>query len=175
MERATLDYYEAIFFEVVKRNPEKFVGLIRPFIDSRSNQRWITTEELCEAIGTSTSSWLKSDVRNHPVVVAARRVDTKSMGRKEKTMRTEKRLKNTVPFKKFLAWYLKWLGIVSGCIVAILTIDLMVLLYVGEANHQHTNKVDLIRNDKYVEVDFQDTWKTKKASAGTLTKKKIFE
>ena len=77
MEKATLDYYEPIFLEVVRRNPEKFVGLIKPFIDSRSNQRWITTEELCEAIGTSSSAWLKSDVRNHPVVVAARRVDTR--------------------------------------------------------------------------------------------------
>ena len=77
MEQATIDYYELIFFEVVKRNPEKFVGLIKPFIDSRSNQRWITTEELCEAIGTSSSSWHKSEVRNHPVVVAARRTDTR--------------------------------------------------------------------------------------------------
>ena len=76
-------------------------------------------------------------------------------------MRTERRLKNTVPFKKFLAWYLKWLGIVSVCIVAILTIDLMVLLYVGEANHQHTKKVNLIREDKYIEPDFQDTWNKK--------------
>ena len=62
MEQSTLDYYEPIFFEVVKRNPEKFVGLIKPFIDSRSNQRWITTEELCEAIGTSASSWHKSEI-----------------------------------------------------------------------------------------------------------------
>lgn len=77
MEKSTLDYYESIFFEVVKRNPEKFVDLIKPFIGLRSNQRWITTEELCEAIGTSPSSWLKSEVRNHPVVVAARRVDTR--------------------------------------------------------------------------------------------------
>ena len=77
MEQATIDYYELIFFEVVKRNPEKFVGLIKPFIDSRNNQRWITTEELCEAIGTSSSSWHKSEIRNHPVVVAARRTDTR--------------------------------------------------------------------------------------------------
>ena len=77
MEQATIDYYEPIFIEVVKRNPEKFVDLIKPFIDSRSRQRWITTEELCEAIGTSSSTWLKSEVRNHPVVVAARRTDTR--------------------------------------------------------------------------------------------------
>ena len=77
MEQSTLDYFEQIFFEVVKRKPEKFVGLIKPFIESKSNQRWIKTEELCEAIGTSPSSWLKSEVRNHPVVVAARRVDTR--------------------------------------------------------------------------------------------------
>ena len=77
MEQSTLDYYEPIFLEVVKRNPEKFVGLIKPFIDSRNNQRWITTEELCEAIGTSSSSWHKSEIRNHPVVVAARRTDTR--------------------------------------------------------------------------------------------------
>lgn len=77
MEQSTLDYYEPIFLEVVKRNPEKFVGLIKSFIDSRNNQRWITTEELCEAIGTSASSWHKSEIRNHPVVVAARRTDTR--------------------------------------------------------------------------------------------------
>ena len=51
MEKATLDYYEPIFLEVVRR--------------------------LCAEIGTSSSAWLKSDVRNHPVVVAARRVDTR--------------------------------------------------------------------------------------------------
>ena len=77
MEKATLDYYELIFLEVVRRNPEKFVDLIKPFIDSRSRQRWITTEELCAEIGTSSSAWLKSDVRNHPVVVAARRTATR--------------------------------------------------------------------------------------------------
>ena len=77
MEKATLDYYEPIFLEVVRRNPEKFVDLIKPFIDSRSRQRWITTEELCAEIGTSSSSWHKSEIRNHPVVVAARRTDTR--------------------------------------------------------------------------------------------------
>ena len=83
-------------------------------------------------------------------------------------MRTEKRLKNTVPFKKFLAWYLKGLGIAGVSIIAILATALMVLMYVGEANHQHTNKVNLMINNKYVEPDFQETW-NKKASAGTLT------
>lgn len=77
MEQATIDYFEPIFLEVVKRNPEKFVSLIKPFIDSKNNQRWITTEELCEAIGTSKSNWNQSEVRNHPVVVAARRTDTR--------------------------------------------------------------------------------------------------
>ena len=76
-------------------------------------------------------------------------------------MRTEKRLKNTVPFKKFLSWYLKGLGIAGVSIIAILATAITVLLYVGEANHQHTNKVDLTRSGKYVEVDFQDTWKVK--------------
>lgn len=76
-------------------------------------------------------------------------------------MRTEKRLKNTVPFKKFLAWYFKGLGVVGVGIIAILTAAIMVLLYVGKANHHHTNKVDLMRSDKYVEVDFQDTLKLK--------------
>ena len=88
-------------------------------------------------------------------------------------MRTERRLKNTVPFKKFLSWYFKGLGIVVVSIIAILTASIMVLLYVGEANYHHTNKVELMRKDKYVEVDFQDTW-NKKASAGTLTNTKIF-
>ena len=67
----------ANIFRSSKKNQEKFVDLIKPFIDSRSRQRWITTEELCAEIGTSSSAWLKSDVRNHPVVVAARRVDTR--------------------------------------------------------------------------------------------------
>lgn len=90
-------------------------------------------------------------------------------------MRTENRLKNTVPFKKFLAWYFKGLGIAGVSIIAILATAITVLLYVGEANHQHTNKVNLMINNKYVEPDFQDSWGTKKASAGTLTKKNIFE
>ena len=77
-------------------------------------------------------------------------------------MRTEERLKNTVPFKKFLAWYLKGLGITGVSIIAILATALMVLLYLGEANHQHTNKVNLMINNKYVEPDFQDSWVTKK-------------
>lgn len=77
-------------------------------------------------------------------------------------MRTERRLKNTVPFKKFLSWYFKGLGIVGVGIITILTVAIMALLYVGEANHQHTNTVDLMRNDKYIEPDFQDTWKIKK-------------
>lgn len=83
-------------------------------------------------------------------------------------MRTERRLKNTVPFKKFLAWYFKGVGITFGCIGAILMITLMVLLFVGKAVEHHGNKVDLIRSGQYVEVDFQETW-NKKASAGTLT------
>lgn len=96
------------------------------------------------------------------------------MGWKEKTMRTERRLKNTIPFGRFLLWYLKGLGVVGVGIIAILATTLMVLLYAGEANHQHTNKVNLMREDKYIEPDFQDTW-NKKASAETLTKKNIFE
>ena len=81
-------------------------------------------------------------------------------------MRTEKRLKNTVPFKKFLSWYFKGLGIAGFSIVAILTAAITVLLYVGEANHQHTNTVNLMRNGKYVEVDFQETWKVKENNNG---------
>ena len=76
-------------------------------------------------------------------------------------MRTERRLKNTVPFKKFLAWYIKWLGIVGVGIIAILSMAIAALLYVGEANHHHTNKVNLMRDDKYIEPDFQDTWKVR--------------
>ena len=76
-------------------------------------------------------------------------------------MRTEKRLKNTVPFKKFLAWYFKGLGIVGVSIIAILSMAITVLLYTGKANYHHTNKVKLMREDKYIEPDFQETWKVK--------------
>ena len=84
-------------------------------------------------------------------------------------MRTERRLKNTVSFKKFLVWYIKWLGITFGCASAFLVMALMVLLFVGKAVENHQTKVDLIRSGQYVEPDFQDTW-NKKASAATLTK-----
>lgn len=76
-------------------------------------------------------------------------------------MRTERRLKNTIPFKKFIAWYFKGLGVVGVGIIAILSILITVLMYIGEANHHHTNTVDLMREDKYIEPDFQDTWKLK--------------
>lgn len=90
-------------------------------------------------------------------------------------MRTEMRLKDTVPFKKFLAWYLKWLGITFGCVSAYLLIVTLVVSLVGKAVEQHESKVNLIMNNEYIEPDFQDSWKTKKASAATLTKKNIFE
>ena len=76
-------------------------------------------------------------------------------------MRTEKRLKNTVPLKKFLAWYFKGLGIVGVGIIAILSMAITVLLYTGKANYHHTNKVNLMREDKYIEPDFQETWKVR--------------
>lgn len=76
-------------------------------------------------------------------------------------MRTERRLKNTVPFKKFLAWYLKWLGITFGCVTAYLLIVTMVASLVGKAVEQHESKVNLIRSEQYIEPDFMDTWKTK--------------
>lgn len=76
-------------------------------------------------------------------------------------MRTKERLKNTVPFKKFLAWYFKGLGVVGVGIIAILSMAITVLLYTGKANYHHTNKVNLMREDKYIEPDFQETWKVK--------------
>lgn len=76
-------------------------------------------------------------------------------------MRTERRLKSTVQFKKFLAWYIKWLGITFGCVSAFLVMALMVLLFVGKAVEQHQTKVDLIRSGQYVEPDFQATWNKK--------------
>ena len=57
MEQATIDYYEPIFLEVVKRNPDKFVEIIKPFVERRNNSRWLTTEELCKELGTSPSAW----------------------------------------------------------------------------------------------------------------------
>ena len=74
-------------------------------------------------------------------------------------MRTEKRLKNTVPFKKFLAWYLKGLGITFGCIGAFLVMALMVLMFVGKAVEHHETKVNLIKSGQYIEPDFQEKLK----------------
>jgi len=77
-------------------------------------------------------------------------------------MRTERRLKNTIPFKKFLAWYFKRLGITFGCIGAFLVMALMVLMFVGKAVEQHETKVNLIRSGQYVEPDFQEKLKGEK-------------
>ena len=76
-------------------------------------------------------------------------------------MRTERRLKNTVPFKKFLAWYLKWLGITFGCISAYILTVTMVALFFEKAAEHYESKVNLIRSGQYVEPDFQDTWNIK--------------
>ena len=76
-------------------------------------------------------------------------------------MRTERRLKNTVPFKQFLALYIKWLGITFGCASAFLVMAMMVLLFIGKAVENHQTKVDLIRSGQYTEPDFQDTWNKK--------------
>lgn len=75
MEQATLDYFDTIIVEVIKRDPKKFVDLMQ--IAQNTNQKdWLTTQELCDKIGTTVSTWSKSDVRYHPVVVNARRTDT---------------------------------------------------------------------------------------------------
>ena len=74
-------------------------------------------------------------------------------------MRTERRLKNTVRFIPLMRWMLQWYILSFGLIIAMMRI----VLLVGEANHQHTNKVNLMREDKYIEPDFQGTWKIKKA------------
>ena len=75
MEQATLDYFDAIIVEVIKRNPKKFVDLMQ-IAQTTIQKDWLTTRELCDKIGTTVSTWSKSDVRNHPVVVNARRTDT---------------------------------------------------------------------------------------------------
>lgn len=75
MEQATLDYFDTIIVEVIKRDPKKFVDLMQ--IAQNTNQKdWLTTQELCDKIGTTVSTWSKSNVRYHPVVVNARRTDT---------------------------------------------------------------------------------------------------
>lgn len=67
--------------------------------------------------------------------------------------------KTRVRFIPLMRWMLQWYILSFGLIIAIMSI----VLLVGEASHQHINKVNLMREDKYIEPDFQDTWKTKKA------------
>ena len=76
MEQATLDYFEPIVLEIVKRNPQKFVDLIQSELTYTHTPDWLTTKQLCDKLGTTVSTWSKSDVRYHPVVVNARRTDT---------------------------------------------------------------------------------------------------
>lgn len=67
--------------------------------------------------------------------------------------------KTRVRFVPLMRWMLQWYILSFGLIIAMMSI----VLLVGEASHQHINKVNLMREDKYIEPDFQDTWKTKKA------------
>ena len=76
MDQATLDYFYQIIVEVIKRNTKKFVDLIQPELTYTHTPDWLTTKQLCDKIGTTVSTWSKSDVRSHPVVVNARRTDT---------------------------------------------------------------------------------------------------
>lgn len=66
--------------------------------------------------------------------------------------------KARVQFIPFLKWMLVWYILAFGIIIAMMSI----VLLIGEANHQHTNKVNLIMNNKYIEPDFQDSWNTNK-------------
>nr|DAP13987.1 MAG TPA: hypothetical protein [Caudoviricetes sp.] len=70
-------------------------------------------------------------------------------------MRTKRRRKTRVQFIPFLKWMLGWYILAFGIIIAMMSI----VLLIGEANHQHTNKVNLIMSNEYIEPDFQDTWK----------------
>ena len=65
--------------------------------------------------------------------------------------------KTRVRFIPLMRWMLGWYILSFGLIIAMMSI----VLLVGEASHQHINKVNLMREDKYIEPDFQDTWKTK--------------
>lgn len=67
--------------------------------------------------------------------------------------------KTRVRFIPFMRWMLQWYILSFGLIIAIMSI----VLLVGKAVEQHETKVNLIRSGQYVEPDFQDTWKTKKA------------
>ena len=77
--------------------------------------------------------------------------------KKEKTMRRKR--KTRVRFIPFMRWMLQWYILSFGLIIAMMSI----VLLVGKAVEQHETKVNLIRSGQYVEPDFQDTWKTKKA------------
>ena len=49
MEQATIDYFETIFFEVVNRNPEKFVPVLGTRVKSETIQWWLQQEEQIHA------------------------------------------------------------------------------------------------------------------------------
>lgn len=76
MEQVTLDYFDKIIVEVIQRNPKKFADLIQSELTHTQIPDWLTTKQLCDKLGTTVSTWSKSDVRYHPVVVNARRTDT---------------------------------------------------------------------------------------------------
>ena len=65
--------------------------------------------------------------------------------------------KTRVRFIPLMRWMLQWYILSFGLII----VTTSIVLLVGEANHQHTNKVNLMREDKYIEPDFQETWNKK--------------
>ena len=65
--------------------------------------------------------------------------------------------KTRVRFIPLMRWMLQWYILSFGLII----VTMSIVLLIGEASHQHINKVNLMREDKYIEPDFQDTWKTK--------------
>lgn len=67
--------------------------------------------------------------------------------------------KTRVRFISLMRWMLQWYILSFGLIIAMMSI----VLLVGKAVENHQAKVDLIRSGQYVEPDFQDTWRIKKA------------
>ena len=74
MEQSTLDYYEPIFLEVVKRNPDKFVEIMKPYVERENNSRWLKNcvkqLEQVPVRGTKAKSetiqwWLQQEEQTH--------------------------------------------------------------------------------------------------------------
>lgn len=65
--------FDELVFESLQRNPQKLINLLmNSGFKVVAAKKDLTTKEMCEQANINYKSWLQSDVRNDPRIVAMR-------------------------------------------------------------------------------------------------------